>query len=118
MGIANWTLPFLTTAPSPPHGTGMPEDEDAFEITRITVDVKAHAKESTVISNLRHFTSYQIEVHACNDKENPLSCSMAAYVSARTMPEGKEAPLSVVTDAKEAEHADLCNKITLPSSCG
>uniref|UniRef100_A0AAQ4QGR6 Tyrosine-protein kinase receptor n=1 Tax=Gasterosteus aculeatus aculeatus TaxID=481459 RepID=A0AAQ4QGR6_GASAC len=89
VGIANWTLPFLTTAPSPPHGTGMPEDEDAFEITRITVDVKAHAKESTVISNLRHFTSYQIEVHACNDKENPLSCSMAAYVSARTMPEDK-----------------------------
>ncbi|KAM8850009.1 insulin receptor a [Spinachia spinachia] len=94
VGVANLTLPFLTTAPSPPHGTGMPEDEEAFEITKTTVDVKAHAKESTVISNLRHFTSYQIEVHACNDEENPLSCSMAAYVSARTMPEDKADDIS------------------------
>ncbi len=90
MGIANRTHPFLTTAPSPPQGTGIPEDEDeeTFESTKTVVTV--HAKESTVISNLRHFTSYQIEIHACNHPTDPARCSMAAYVSARTMPEGEE----------------------------
>ncbi|XP_035525964.1 insulin receptor a [Morone saxatilis] len=89
MGIANRTHPFLTTAPSPPHGTGIPDDEDeeTFESTKTVVTV--HAKESTVISNLRHFTSYQIEIHACNHATDPSRCSMAAYVSARTMPEDK-----------------------------
>uniref|UniRef100_A0A8C3AB22 Tyrosine-protein kinase receptor n=1 Tax=Cyclopterus lumpus TaxID=8103 RepID=A0A8C3AB22_CYCLU len=88
MGIANWTHPFLTTAPSPPQGTGVPEDEETFESTKIVVYV--HAKESTVISSLRHFTSYQIEVHACNHPTDPARCSMAAYVSARTMPEADD----------------------------
>lgn len=90
MGIANRTHTFLTTAPSPPQGTDVPVDEDGetFESTKTVVTV--HAKESTVISNLRHFTSYQIEVHACNHPTDPARCSMAAYVSARTMPEGKE----------------------------
>ncbi|KAF3858021.1 hypothetical protein F7725_011222 [Dissostichus mawsoni] len=90
MDIANRTLPFLTTAPSPPHGTGTPEDGEPLESIKTVVTV--HAKESTVISHLRHFTSYQIEVHACNHPTDPARCSMAAYVSARTMPEGKEAP--------------------------
>lgn len=91
MGIANRTHPFHTTAPSPPEGTHIPDDEDeeAFESHKTVVTV--HAKESTVISNLRHFTSYQIEIHACNDPTDGNRCSMAAYVSARTMPEGKEA---------------------------
>lgn len=89
MGIANRTHPFLTTAPSPPQGTGVPEDEDNFESLKTVVTVLA--KESTVISSLRHFTSYQIEVHACNHPTDPARCSMAAYVSARTMPEGEEA---------------------------
>ncbi|KAJ4937084.1 hypothetical protein JOQ06_001668, partial [Pogonophryne albipinna] len=80
MGIANRTLPFLTTAPSPPHGTGTPEEGEPLESIKT---------ESTVISHLRHFTSYQIEVHACNHPTDPLRCSMAAYVSARTMPEDK-----------------------------
>ncbi|XP_056148525.1 insulin receptor a [Lampris incognitus] len=88
MGIANRTYPFLTTAPSPPDGTWAPEDEvESFESTKIVVTVPA--KESTVISNLRHFTSYQIEIHACNHPTDPARCSMAAYVSARTMPEDK-----------------------------
>ncbi|KAM7379575.1 hypothetical protein PAMP_005121 [Pampus punctatissimus] len=89
MGIANRTHPFLTTAPSTPGGTRIPDDEyeEAFESTKIVVTV--HAKESTVISNLRHFTSYQIEIHACNHPSDPARCSMAAYVSARTMPEDK-----------------------------
>uniref|UniRef100_A0A3B5PRA9 Tyrosine-protein kinase receptor n=1 Tax=Xiphophorus maculatus TaxID=8083 RepID=A0A3B5PRA9_XIPMA len=46
-------------------------------------------RESTVISNLQHFTSYKIEIIACNHLTDPGRCSMATYVSARTMPELK-----------------------------
>ncbi|XP_014888917.1 insulin receptor-like [Poecilia latipinna] len=46
-------------------------------------------RESTVISNLQHFTSYKIEIIACNHPTEPNRCSMATYVSARTMPELK-----------------------------
>ncbi|XP_058019223.1 insulin receptor [Ahaetulla prasina] len=45
-------------------------------------------KESVVISNLQHFTGYRIEIQACN-REALTVCSVAAYVSARTMPEVK-----------------------------
>lgn len=47
------------------------------------------SKESTVISNLHHFTSYKIEIMACNHPRDLKRCSMATYVSARTMPEGR-----------------------------
>uniref|UniRef100_K7F278 Tyrosine-protein kinase receptor n=1 Tax=Pelodiscus sinensis TaxID=13735 RepID=K7F278_PELSI len=46
-------------------------------------------KESLVISGLRHFTGYRIELHACNHDAQESRCSVAAYVSARTMPEAK-----------------------------
>lgn len=93
MGIANRTQTLLTTAPSPTHGTGVPDedDEEAFESIKTVVTVLA--KESTVISNLRHFTSYQIEIHACNHPSGASRCSMAAYVSARTMPESESSIL-------------------------
>ncbi|XP_068196167.1 insulin receptor a [Antennarius striatus] len=89
MGIANQTRAFLPTVPSPPHATVIPEDEgeETFESTKTVVTVQAMG--STVISNLRHFTSYQIEIHACNHPSDPSRCSMAAYVSARTLPEDK-----------------------------
>lgn len=45
--------------------------------------------ESAVISDLQHFTSYTIEIMACNHPEDPKRCSLATYVSARTMPNGK-----------------------------
>lgn len=45
-------------------------------------------KESFVISDLKHFTAYRIEIHACNH-EVSVGCSVAAYVTARTMPEAK-----------------------------
>lgn len=45
-------------------------------------------KESLVISGLRHFTGYRIELQACNQDSPDERCSVAAYVSARTMPEG------------------------------
>ncbi|XP_047223967.1 insulin receptor a [Girardinichthys multiradiatus] len=88
MGIANKTQPFLTTAASQPGSTGIPDNEDENKEYPKTM-VFVHAKESTVISNLRHFTSYQIEIHACNHPTDQAQCSMAAYVSARTMPEDK-----------------------------
>uniref|UniRef100_A0A8C0WG88 Tyrosine-protein kinase receptor n=1 Tax=Castor canadensis TaxID=51338 RepID=A0A8C0WG88_CASCN len=44
-------------------------------------------KESLVISGLRHFTGYRIELQACNQDSPEERCSVAAYVSARTMPE-------------------------------
>ncbi|XP_053147694.1 insulin receptor [Hemicordylus capensis] len=49
---------------------------------------KVVLKESLVISGLRHFTGYRIEIQACN-REAPQKCSVSAYVSARTMPEAK-----------------------------
>ncbi|XP_037538287.1 insulin receptor a [Nematolebias whitei] len=88
MGIANRTHPFLTTTPSLLGGTGIPDGEDGENVESKKM-VFVHAKESTVISNLRHFTSYQIEIHACNHPTDQTRCSMAAYVSARTMPEDK-----------------------------
>lgn len=45
-------------------------------------------KESLVISGLRHFTGYRIELQACNQDFPEERCSVAAYISARTMPEG------------------------------
>lgn len=56
----------------------------------VQLEVKVASKESTVISNLHHFTSYKIEIMACNDPRDIKRCSMATYVSARTMPEGKK----------------------------
>uniref|UniRef100_UPI003AABBB57 insulin receptor b n=1 Tax=Centroberyx gerrardi TaxID=166262 RepID=UPI003AABBB57 len=71
------TLPFPTTTPTS-------EDEDG-EGSKVEV----YSKESTVISNLHHFTSYKIEIMACNHPTDLARCSMATYVSARTMPEEK-----------------------------
>lgn len=88
MGVANQTQPLLSTAMSPRQGTDVPEGEETFESKKTVVMV--HAKESTVISELRHFTSYQIEIHACNHPTDASRCSMAAYVSARTLPEGEQ----------------------------
>ncbi|XP_055721877.1 insulin receptor-like isoform X2 [Salvelinus fontinalis] len=91
MGVANETQPsFVTKPPTLPEGyatRGLDDDEDGVESTKIQLTV--FSKESTVISGLRHFTSYQIDVLACNHPTNPSRCSMAAFVSARTMPEDK-----------------------------
>ncbi|KAG9332232.1 hypothetical protein JZ751_015523 [Albula glossodonta] len=88
VGVANATLPrLLTTPPSLRNASatsGPEEDEEGKKIV-----LMVYSKEWTVISNLRHFTSYQIEVQACNHPTDRGRCSMAAYVSARTMPEDK-----------------------------
>uniref|UniRef100_A0A8D3CU01 receptor protein-tyrosine kinase n=1 Tax=Scophthalmus maximus TaxID=52904 RepID=A0A8D3CU01_SCOMX len=101
MGIANRTHLFQTTVPSPPEGTRIPVDEDEEHLESLKTVVTVHAKESTVISNLRHFTSYQIEIHACNHPTNPARCSMAAYVSARTMPEADDIVGSISHEVTE-----------------
>uniref|UniRef100_A0A669EDC2 Tyrosine-protein kinase receptor n=1 Tax=Oreochromis niloticus TaxID=8128 RepID=A0A669EDC2_ORENI len=65
------------------------ELQSKFNLFSAQVEQKVFSKESTVISNLQHFTSYKIEIIACNDPTDPKRCSMATYISARTMPEEK-----------------------------
>uniref|UniRef100_A0A8C4WS54 Tyrosine-protein kinase receptor n=1 Tax=Gopherus evgoodei TaxID=1825980 RepID=A0A8C4WS54_9SAUR len=44
-------------------------------------------RDRTVISQLRHFTEYRIDIHACNHAAHTVGCSAATFVFARTMPE-------------------------------
>lgn len=85
--MANATVVIPTIA-SPPNNSGAAsentEEQKPFE--------KVKSKESLVISGLRHFTGYRIELHACNHDAQESRCSVAAYVSARTMPEGNYLP--------------------------
>ncbi|XP_029542574.1 insulin receptor-like [Oncorhynchus nerka] len=107
VGVANATLPhFLTTPPTLPNTSTTPSpDGEGVEGSKVTLVV--YAKESTVISNLRHFTSYQIEIHACNHPTDPQRCSMATYVSARTMPEKKADDIvGQVTHEMVSEHPE------------
>ncbi|XP_063057164.1 insulin receptor b [Engraulis encrasicolus] len=117
VGVANATLPnFLTTTPpsssnndnnnallpedvdmvaglglgpgpgpGPLQPGGDPEDREPGQRLVLTVS----GKEMAVVSNLQHFTSYQIEIHACNHPEDSKRCSMATFVNARTLPEPK-----------------------------
>ncbi|KAK6291194.1 hypothetical protein J4Q44_G00384050 [Coregonus suidteri] len=92
MGVANQTQPSVVTTPATlPEGfaTRGPDDEDGNGVESSKIQLTVFSKESTVISGLRHFTSYQIDVLACNHPTDPSRCSMAAFVSARTMPEDK-----------------------------
>ncbi|XP_045427956.1 insulin-like growth factor 1 receptor isoform X2 [Pipistrellus kuhlii] len=43
-------------------------------------------KERTVISNLKPFTLYRIDIHSCNHEADTLGCSASNFVFARTMP--------------------------------
>ncbi|NXN96122.1 INSR protein, partial [Rhinopomastus cyanomelas] len=82
--VANATVVIPTVASSPNNSAAAPEN--AEEQKRFQ---KVVSKESLVISELRHFTGYRIELHACNHDAQESRCSVAAYVSARTMPEAK-----------------------------
>uniref|UniRef100_A0A8C2CPV1 Tyrosine-protein kinase receptor n=1 Tax=Cyprinus carpio TaxID=7962 RepID=A0A8C2CPV1_CYPCA len=89
VGVANATLPnFASTSSSLPNfsATSSPEKEKSQKMV-----FKANSKEFMVISNLVHFTSYQIEIQACNHPMDPNRCSMPTYVNARTLPERKTA---------------------------
>ncbi|KAM9500479.1 insulin receptor a [Clarias gariepinus] len=83
VGVANSTVSTSLTAPTAQPSLSVAEEAESSKMV-----VSVWGKESTVISSLKHFTSYQIEIHACNNQpDDPERCSMAAYVSARTMPE-------------------------------
>ncbi|KAM4664021.1 insulin receptor-related protein [Discoglossus pictus] len=43
-------------------------------------------RDRMVISNLRHFTEYRIDIHACNHAADTVGCSASTFVFARTMP--------------------------------
>uniref|UniRef100_A0A8B9F5Y2 Tyrosine-protein kinase receptor n=1 Tax=Amazona collaria TaxID=241587 RepID=A0A8B9F5Y2_9PSIT len=82
--VANATVVIPTITSSPNNSAAQlenAEEQKPFE--------KVKSKESLVISGLRHFTGYRIELHACNHDAQESRCSVAAYVSARTMPEAK-----------------------------
>ncbi len=89
VGVANATLPnFASTLSSLPNfsTTSSPEKDKSQKMV-----YKTNSKEFMVISNLVHFTSYQIEIQACNHPTDPNRCSMPTYVNARTLPERKTA---------------------------
>uniref|UniRef100_A0A8D3C1B7 Tyrosine-protein kinase receptor n=1 Tax=Scophthalmus maximus TaxID=52904 RepID=A0A8D3C1B7_SCOMX len=89
-----------------------------FFIFSAQVELKVFLKESTVISNLHHFTSYKIEIMACNHPTDLKRCSMATYVSARTMPEEKadEIPGPVTHEIVTAEAPYVLIKWNTPRS--
>ncbi|XP_041424918.1 insulin receptor isoform X1 [Xenopus laevis] len=82
-GVANGTLPDPVTAPPlfNVSSTRAPDEPEPKIYSQ-----KVWFKESVLISGLKHFTGYRIEIHACNH-ELSMGCSVAAYVNARTMPE-------------------------------
>uniref|UniRef100_A0AAY4BH53 Tyrosine-protein kinase receptor n=1 Tax=Denticeps clupeoides TaxID=299321 RepID=A0AAY4BH53_9TELE len=100
MGVANDTH-FGTLLAGLQNATATRSPEEEAEFSKLSLRVLL--KESAVISNLRHFTSYQIEIQACNHPEDTNRCSMAAYVSARTMPEDRADDIvgSVTCDVSE-----------------
>ncbi|XP_062306973.1 insulin receptor-like [Osmerus eperlanus] len=89
VGVANGTLALtthphpLTTPPSPPNASTTPRPGEGIKL------MFTFPRETGAIPNLRHFTSYKIEIHACNHPSDNMRCSMPTYVSARTLPEDK-----------------------------
>lgn len=65
-------------APSRPGGEPKPD----FQIFEDKV-----VRDRAVLSRLRHFTEYRIDIHACNHAAHTVGCSAATFVFARTMPE-------------------------------
>lgn len=64
------------------------ENSSDFEIQEDKVP-----RERAVLSGLRHFTEYRIDIHACNHAAHTVGCSAATFVFARTMPHSKRAAL-------------------------
>ncbi|XP_069505328.1 insulin receptor [Ambystoma mexicanum] len=82
VGVANGTMSVPTIPPA--SNTTLRSTPENTEPPRFSQEV--WHKESLVISGLRHFTAYRIEIHACNHMLER-RCSVPAYVSARTMPQ-------------------------------
>ncbi|NXL68134.1 INSRR protein, partial [Chordeiles acutipennis] len=66
--------------PAPSHAGGEPKPD--FQIFEDKV-----VRDRAVLSRLRHFTEYRIDIHACNHAAHTVGCSAATFVFARTMPE-------------------------------
>ncbi|XP_061231146.1 insulin receptor-related protein isoform X2 [Neopsephotus bourkii] len=81
MGAASPTNVSWMEPPAPPHGTGG-DPKPHFQIFEDKV-----VRDRAVLSRLRHFTEYRIDIHACNHAAHTVGCSASTFVFARTMPE-------------------------------
>ncbi|KAM9623041.1 insulin receptor-related protein isoform 2-T2 [Morphnus guianensis] len=70
----------LAEPPAPSQARGEPKPD--FQIFEDKV-----VRDRAVLSRLRHFTEYRIDIHACNHAAHTVGCSAATFVFARTMPE-------------------------------
>ncbi|XP_064336607.1 insulin-like growth factor 1 receptor isoform X1 [Camelus dromedarius] len=61
-------------------------DPEELETEYPFFESRVDNKERTVISNLRPFTLYRIDIHSCNHEAEKLGCSASNFVFARTMP--------------------------------
>ncbi|XP_017372513.1 insulin-like growth factor 1 receptor [Cebus imitator] len=61
-------------------------DLDELETEYPFFESRVDNRERTVISNLRPFTLYRIDIHSCNHEAERLGCSASNFVFARTMP--------------------------------
>uniref|UniRef100_A0A5F8H0Z6 Tyrosine-protein kinase receptor n=1 Tax=Monodelphis domestica TaxID=13616 RepID=A0A5F8H0Z6_MONDO len=84
--IANSTMPSRnrnTTVAD--HFTNM-SDAEEIETEYPFFESRVDNKERTLISHLRPFTLYRIDIHSCNHEADTLGCSASNFVFARTMP--------------------------------
>uniref|UniRef100_A0A5F8H861 Tyrosine-protein kinase receptor n=1 Tax=Monodelphis domestica TaxID=13616 RepID=A0A5F8H861_MONDO len=88
--IANSTMPSRnrnTTVAD--HFTNM-SDAEEIETEYPFFESRVDNKERTLISHLRPFTLYRIDIHSCNHEADTLGCSASNFVFARTMPAGAD----------------------------
>ncbi|XP_075049385.1 insulin receptor-related protein isoform X2 [Mixophyes fleayi] len=71
----------------------LPEGTVSHNVNNTGADSKPYAykdkifRDRMVIANLRHFSEYRIDIHACNHAADVVGCSAATFVFARTMPD-------------------------------
>lgn len=80
MAVTSSTNASSAEPPAPSHARAEPKPD--FQIFEDKV-----VRDRVVLSRLRHFTEYRIDIHACNHAAHTVGCSAATFVFARTMPE-------------------------------
>ncbi|XP_072284783.1 insulin receptor-related protein [Pyxicephalus adspersus] len=76
-----------------PGNSSFPDGTVSHTINNTGTDFKPYTykdkifRDRMIISNLRHFTEYRIDIHACNHAADTVGCSAATFVFARTMPD-------------------------------
>uniref|UniRef100_A0A7N4V309 Tyrosine-protein kinase receptor n=1 Tax=Sarcophilus harrisii TaxID=9305 RepID=A0A7N4V309_SARHA len=84
--IANSTLPSRNrNTTMADHFTNVSDTEE-IESEYPFFESRVDNKERTLISHLRPFTLYRIDIHSCNHEADTLGCSASNFVFARTMP--------------------------------